>query len=376
MVFHLFSSPNPSSADRISDILKATSRPNSPIIPIYSQLDYWGRFHTIEFQDLKAFNPSLLTLPYAGEGMNATFVVVAREEYKWQWMDGIYVQPRHVVASLLHLSSDAQRRIAPKLSPRIWSHSVERMHLIHSNATYFPKCEQDRDGQTSNIQGPEDPRLIWSHLGEPLMIYNSVSPEDSDLCRHFYLVDLRSVYPVIREILSGSSDPAPIRFPESLPIAYRGQDGIHKNWAIFTTRAGDVFVHVHLIPQTIYKINNGMEKVISHPRNEENCITIALKGTPKPRIHQSTPFLDVVLCRSDDDSCDADDPNNHVYIGVIHAQHMISDARYYETRAVTLNYSLPFNYISISKPMLYCTSLSSIANKWAFQQQNASIRSP
>jgi cobalamin biosynthesis Co2+ chelatase CbiK len=46
-----------------------------------------------------------------------------------------------------------------------------------------------------------------------------------------------------------------------------------------------------------------------------------------------------------------------VYMGVIQAQHLVSGARYYEARIVTLNFSLPFNYISISKPMLYCTAL-------------------
>jgi hypothetical protein len=358
IAFNVLIYPQPS-LERIS-ILKATSRPNSPIIPLASQLDSWGRFQTIDFDGVNAFNPSLLTLPYAGKRLNGTFVVVAREEYKWKWMDGIYVQPRHVVAGLLHVSSDPQPRRAPQSSDIIQSHSIERMHLVHSNATYFPKCEQDRDGLTSSIQGPEDPRLIWTHLGEPLMIYNSVSPEDSDLCRHLYLIDLRSVSPVVREIISESVDPAPIRFPESLPISFRGQEGIHKNWAIFSNKAGEVFVHVHLIPQTIYKISDTMEQVVSHPAQDENCISIALKDIHRYRVHQSTPFLDVVLCRSNDGSCDADDPNNHVYMGVIHGQHKISDnsaMRYYETRVVTLNYSLPFNYISISKPLLYCMAL-------------------
>jgi len=320
----------------------ATKTKHAPVIPLYSQLDYWGIFHTIEFGNVSAFNPSLLTLP----SRNA-FVVVAREEYQFQWIDGIMVQPRHVVAGLLHVESDSERRWAPKESPIIRSHSVERLQLVHSNATYFPHC----DLETNAIQGPEDPRLIWSHLGEPLMIYNSVAKE-ANLCRQFYLVDLRSVY-----VMDISDTKPPIRFNESIPISYGGQEGVHKNWAPFTNSAGDVFFHIHLIPQTIYKLSQGvLEWVIGHPPEDENCITIALEGMPKQRVHQSTPFLDVVLCRSTDVRCDRD-PNNHVYMGVIHAQHIISNTRYYETRVVTLNYSLPFNYISISKPMLYCMIL-------------------
>src|SRR5579871_1039119 len=94
IVFNVLNSPQPSS--EIISILKATSRPNSPVIPLASQLDSWGRFQTIYFDGVNAFNPSLLTLPYAGKRLNGTFVVVAREEYKWKWMDGVYVQPRHI----------------------------------------------------------------------------------------------------------------------------------------------------------------------------------------------------------------------------------------------------------------------------------------
>ena len=361
-----------------TDILKTTPRPFSPVIPLYSRLDFWGLFHTIEFLNVSTFNPALLTLPYAGECRNGTFVVVAREEYQFKWIDGVMVQPRTIVASLLHVAtSSPERRWAPRDSPRIQSHSLERLdQLVHSNATYFPKCEPDPERLFSTIQGPEDPRLIWSHLGEPLMIYSSTSPENSDLCRHFYLVDLRSVYHVVADIISETAEPAPMRFSESLPIAYPGQEGLHKNWAPFTNPAGDVFVHVHLVPQTIYKVKLGsssspptfsspdnlvsLEPIVRHPPEDENCLTIALNDFPRQEIHQSTPFLDVLLCRSADvhsGLCDPNDPNNHVYMGVIHAQHLIQDTRYYETRIVTLNFSLPFNYISISKPMLYCTTL-------------------
>ena len=359
-------------------ILKTTQRPFSPVIPLSSRLDFWGLFDTIEFVNVSAFNPSLLTLPNAGERKNGTFVVVAREEYKFKWINGVMVQPRMIIASLLHVTnSDPQRRWSPRESPRIQPHSLERLgKLVHSNDTYFPKCEPDPEGLLTSIQGPEDPRLIWSHLGEPLMIYNSIPPENSDLCRHFYLVDLRGVYPIVADIISETANPAPIRFNESIPIAYPGQEGLHKNWAPFTNPAGDVFIHVHLVPQTIYKLKLdspsspltsnspvdllSLEPIVRHPPEDENCVTIALSGFPRSDIHQSTPFLDVVLCRSEDvhsGLCDPEDPNNRVYMGVIHAQHITENRRYYETRVVTLNFSFPFNYVSISKPMLYCTTL-------------------
>jgi len=359
-------------------ILKTTPRPSSPVIVLSSRLDFWGLFDTIEFPNVRAFNPALLTLPAAGERRNGTFIVVAREEYKFKWIDGAMVQPRTIIATLLHVTpSSPERRWAPRDSPRIQSHSLERLDkLVHSNDTYFPKCEPDPDGLLVTIQGPEDPRLIWSHLGEPLILYSSISPESSDLCRHFYLADLRSVYPVVADIISETVNPSPMRFNESIPVAYPGQEGIHKNWAPFTNPAGDVFIHVLLAPQTIYKLkldNSSepqtlsssadhfrLEPVVQHPPEDENCVTIALNGFPRAQIHQTSPFLDVVLCRSAEvlaGSCDPEDPKNRVYMGVIQAQHLVSGARYYEARIVTLNFSLPFNYISISKPMLYCTAL-------------------
>ena len=102
-----------------------------------------------------------------------------------------------------------------------------------------------------------------------------------------------------------------------------------------------------------------------------NCISIALGEfghVPKPNpveIHQSTPFLEVVLCTNDqvrEGRCDPNDPENRVYIGLVHAVHKGNGdhyERHYERRLITLNSTAPFNYISISKPLMYCKRPSS-----------------
>lgn len=210
------------------------------------------------------------------------------------------------------------------------------------------------------------------------MIYNSISPVHSDLCRLLYLVDLRSVYPAVADILS--SNTPPIRFKESLPLAISDQQGQHKNWAPFTNPRGEIFIHVDLIPQTIYKLNypdssdslptfssqasdlSILESVVSHT-DEQNCVALALKPVVKAEIHQSSPFVEVIRCTSADaqsGSCDSNNPDNRIYVGVIQARHRPS--MFYETRVLTLNSSFPFNYLSISKPLNYSTTPSPLPN--------------
>lgn len=55
--------------------------------------------------------------------------------------------------------------------------------------------------------------------------------------------------------------------------------------------------------------------------------------------------------------CDPNDAQNRVYIGLVHAVHKGNGdhyERHYERRLISLNSTAPFNYISISKPLMYC----------------------
>jgi hypothetical protein len=74
-------------------------------------------------------------------------------------------------------------------------------------------------------------------------------------------------------------------------------------------------------------------------------------------IHQATPFLEVVLCSSTDvrsGACNEDDPINRLYLGIFHVLHSPDQRpRYYERRVVTLRPTPPFQYYSVSKPLIY-----------------------
>jgi hypothetical protein len=91
---------------------------------------------------------------------------------------------------------------------------------------------------------------------------------------------------------------------------------------------------------------------------ENNCIVMATdqprNPDGRPRIHQSTPFLELVLCNFEETTsgkCDPKDPRNRLYVGLIHLRHPY---RHYERRIVTFNSTYPWNYVSVSKPLLYC----------------------
>ena len=214
-------------------------------------------------------------------------------------------------------------------------------------------------------------------LGEPLLIYLSDSPENCGLCRALYLVDLRSVYPPLANLLG--TDSPPIRFNRSVPLLYPGQTGFHKNWAVFTTFNGDILIHTDLIPQRIYWLPPSESfPTFYSPVSElatlaplfqgtdENCLSLALNDRiSKPNetlLHQSSPLLEVVLCTSAQVLSGSCDLRNRIYIMLIHAVHKPGRA-YYEPRIVTLNPSPPFDYLSISKPLVYGMSPHEISDR-------------
>ena len=355
------------------------------VVPLISRRNFWGTYETLTFPNFNVFNPSLISLPYHPRH-RTSFAVITRNEFEWAKQDGEEIQPRSLVAGLLDVSNSstpAKSRWQPKQTPSVIVHSAQKVaRLVQSWETYYPAC-WNVPGYW-NIQGPEDGRIFWTHWGEPLLIYISVPPPALEICRVMYLVDLRCVYPAFERHLSDVANSVRVRFPRSVPLVYNGQEGFMKNWAPFTDREGNFYVHTALIPQTIFKLevapgkrlptyNSSAEDIsILRPVDTDprapNCISIALGEfghLPKPNpveIHQSTPFLEVVLCTNEQvrrGECDPLDPRKRVYIGVVHAVHKGNGdhyERHYERRLVTLNSTAPFNYISISKPLMYCKS--------------------
>jgi hypothetical protein len=367
---------------RSQSIVTLVPRDLPPVKVLSSRLDFWGLYSTIEFPNAVGFNPSMISLPWRGEDdYSPNFIVVAREEDQLVKVYDRDVRPRSILASLLRIPEyhpTTRDRLPPRGHPLVEASWVTRLYkIVRSDKIHFPKCDPLPEW-LHGLQGPEDARVFWSSLGEPLLIYNSLSPDNSDLCRAMYLNDLRTAFPKVGSILAEDPDPAPIRFNESVPLIMPGQEGIQKNWVPFTAPNGDIYFHITLIPQDIYKLNldgpipttsspahdlhHFLEPVITNPPRKSNCLSIALH---KQKVHQSSPFLDVILCTYADaqsGKCDPHDPKKHLYMGIFNVVHNHLDPYFYEGRILTLNYQYPFNYVSISKPLAYSTTSRSFTN--------------
>jgi hypothetical protein len=340
--------------------------------------NYWGIVEKLEFPDQDRFNPTLLSLPFLGSKSNATFVVLARD---WSEPEekgnGKVIDKRTIIASLLHDSFDPSglHPLTPSKNYHNRCQSLRDLDdLVHSDKDLFPNCNPDTfEKHFMHVSGPEDPRIFWSHLGEPLLIYNSIGAKNSVLCRHMYIVDLRSVYPLLTELLTDIPHVPPIRYSESLPLIYENQTGLQKNWSPFSNAAGELFLHTDLVPQTIYKIPTiGEAPTFSSPAADlswlepvvtstvhANCITLVLEREENVdkgvRIHQATTFLEVILCTSEDVSsgaCDPKKPENRLYMSLFHVG-LGNMMPAYEPRIVTMSVLEPFEYVSVSKPLTY-----------------------
>jgi hypothetical protein len=184
--------PTRRSSTRISlNTLKSV--PLTYTVPLMSGRNYWGFVENLEFPDQDRFNPTVLSLPFLGGKSNATFVVVARDWVQTEEKDnGKVIDKRSVIASLLHDSFNVseRHRLTPSKEYHNRCQSLQVLDaLVHSDKDLFPNCDPNTfEKHFMHVSGPEDPRIFWSHLGEPLMVYNSIGAENSGLCRHMYCI--------------------------------------------------------------------------------------------------------------------------------------------------------------------------------------------
>lgn len=356
-----------------------------------SRSNFWGAWENL---DRVCFNPTFLGLPFLNSSENGQFIVVARDPDNTTFHPSgdydYFTGTRSISGSLLGLppsKNTTRYRWSPAKQFSRQCHTTQTLEdIVHMDEKFAREIPEEQKACFLTT-GPEDPRIFYSHLGEPLLLYNSIGALHSTECRHFYIVDIRSVYPVLDEILEDSGKPALIRYKQSMPVLYKNQTGLQKNWMPFSDAAGNIYVHTDLIPQAIYKLSFPtsttnyptfhspdtdlvtLEPIVNSSLYQ-NCILLALdlpdyeldnsRGDQPLVIHQATPFLDVVLCFYSEvlsGACDPEDPKNRVYMGIFHVLHRRDGHRIYERRIVTLKSSPPFEYVSISKPLMYCTTL-------------------
>eukprot|EP01117_Protostelium_nocturnum_P004026 TRINITY_DN1529_c0_g1_i1.p1 TRINITY_DN1529_c0_g1~~TRINITY_DN1529_c0_g1_i1.p1 ORF type:complete len:390 (+),score=63.34 TRINITY_DN1529_c0_g1_i1:82-1251(+) len=209
------------------------------------------------------------------------------------------------------------------------------------------------------VVGIEDPRLIWSPEGSPLLIFGTEST-DAWVCRSCWVVDARYFLSLDDKL---GDKPPPKLFPEPVELLrYEEPSKIEKNWSAFYApdhlglHSHRLYFHAQLKAPRVWFLNDTSGKM--HPVTlgdnslYENCIKRHMEGGSL-RIHHATPLLSVVLCKRGE--CEPDNTNT-ILIAIVHDQHKKKGMNWYRPYAITWHRNYPFQFRSIS-PRLFFAGL-------------------
>ncbi|KAL8287651.1 hypothetical protein RQP46_003509 [Phenoliferia psychrophenolica] len=285
------------------------------------------------------FNPSVLVLPdTVGVGWRHLLVargperyeVIDKEDARWESVVGCFLLPlKRQYLDLPYLARESE---------------LETLKLPAERKVDYMRCHEA-------FIGPEDPRLFFTNDGQPLLIYSQTG-RSPNICRAIYIIDARMVIPGLSKALKRGGWNAPIQFREQTDLIREGQSNIEKNWAPFLGEKDELFFHVSLVPQEIYKYQEGLTlRALDPAPPAHNCIT-EIVGAEMNRVkfHHATPLLRVTLCRRGE--C-VPDIHNTVLFALIHIKYHPLPYLFYERRAVTWNVTAPYEYLSVSKPLTY-----------------------
>ena len=206
-------------------------------------------------------------------------------------------------------------------------------------------------------------------------------------CFGLWVIDLRSLYPALHELLSSPPDRftlGPLKSYSTLteltrnPAADRGQ--IEKNWMIFYTASGESYIHYDLSDtkggprgRTFAKLlGNGLSTPNLTDPLESPCLQELGENEPDMakrggRWHQATNSLRVILCDRSEKGC-APTPTNQVFVSLVHrkfANYLKLPLRY-ERYFIVWEARPPFHMLGVSKyPVLMANET---ASGWTAEQ--------
>lgn len=289
------------------------------------------------------FNPSVLVLPDT-VGLGWRHLLVARGAEKYEVIGGEDTRWESVVGCFLLPLKRAHLEL-PYLARES---ELEVLKLPAERKVDYMRCHEVVYDQ---FIGPEDPRLFFTNDGQPLLIYSQTG-RSPNICRAIFVIDARMVIPGLDSALKKGGWSAPIVFKEQTDLIREDQFNIEKNWAPFLGENDELFFHVSVVPQQIYKYVPGMTLRALDPRPPtHNCVTEIINAEMnRVHFHHATPLLRATLCRRGE--C-VPDIHNTVLFGFIHIKYHPLPYLFYERRAITLNITSPYEYISVSKPLTY-----------------------
>ncbi|GAO51131.1 hypothetical protein G7K_5242-t1 [Saitoella complicata NRRL Y-17804] len=340
------------------------SGPKRDVLPIVSRKHPWGAHGLVEL-GIGHHNPSILRMP---PGTGALYVTVARSQYDTRIVQDIEGQPvdidlRDILAALLEDDPTHNTHAwPPDLNILYNTTQTTILPLIRSTSNVIRGCVPAAGWWFRHIPGPEDARLFWSALGEPLLTYNSPGSRD-DLCRQIYLVDARVVMPELNEALEriGWNDAHPVRLRHHFPLYWEGQGGLEKNWALIAV-GEELYVHTDLAPRKVWSLggyDTEKRQLVLTPLHQDkttsNCFTDIRNASDMLLPHQTGNFIPLTLCNRGE--CKPT-PENTVLTGFAHWKFGIPGQ--YERRVITLKSTPPFDYVSMSPPLTFVGATDSI----------------
>jgi hypothetical protein len=319
--------------------------------------------------EYKIMNPTLLELPRSIK-IKHDFLVIARTTHVDKTIKDKKYKLARQVAMFANVTYTKNGR--PIIQADKWSRL-----LVEDFASPVHHCQKQPD--MDKYIGPEDMKLFWTGLGEPLLIFTH-QVDDAVRCQGQFIIDARAAVPELGEILSTDAELPKIRFhePEGLRrIAPSGEESDpryqrEKNWAPvqapFSSDKEELLFMVE--PSQLFRFTdvNGVVKSVIKEEDQHSAVEAPYPLHAKEKdpwrsehqtclhdvmlsdghVHQSTPMLSVTLCDRGD--CHPS-PENTVLIGMV--QRRYDFPTWYDRRIATYASVPPYNMLSVSKKLTY-----------------------
>ncbi|TAQ89657.1 hypothetical protein B7494_g2033 [Chlorociboria aeruginascens] len=318
----------------------------------------------------KFWNPTIFALPYWSKNEYLIITMVLLKDYGYRQnvlCEANICRPKDQKSSgnIDKLCSDNDLDV---LGPNGGLRCVTTPIEVNVPPTPAEKCEGPEQG-LAEIPGFHDPRIFYSGRGEPLLM---VASQSRYACIGLWTIDLRAVYPSLRDIISSSPEwlgPGPlVSYPTLTELTRNPPEtrrSYEKNWLMFSPSTSTSYLQYELTSSQrtfAQSIGGGFTTTNMTDPLEQPCL---LDATPEQiernqflanaTWHQATPALKLILCRRVDASCLSKDPDI-VFFAAIHRKHKnVWDLPIrYERYFAVWSAILPFNMLAISQhPILF-----------------------
>ncbi|BGP09240.1 hypothetical protein OF846_003005 [Rhodotorula toruloides] len=329
---------------RTRELVPAGYPPSANIAKVVESVSNpYGFMSLIDPYSGNVFNPSVLSLPDAA-GAGWQYLLVARGEEKFEVIEGEDTRWESVVGCFLLPLKRAYLGL-PYLARES---ELTTLNLPAQRKVEYLRCHNPTFDQ---FIGPEDPRLFFTNDGQPLLIYSQTG-RMPNVCRALFIIDARMVIPGLDKALKRAGYNPPVVFREQTDLIREGSTNIEKNWSPMLGENDELFFHVSLVPQQIYKyVPNLTLRPLDPLAPSHNCLTDILgPDMNRVHLHHATPLIRATMCKRGE--C-VPDVHNTVLFGIIHVKYHPLPYLHYVRHVVTWNVTSPYEYLSVSKPLTY-----------------------